>query len=40
MMGLRDDDAIASIVGRSAAKRHAYVVEPTGVASWDHRKLG
>jgi nitroimidazol reductase NimA-like FMN-containing flavoprotein (pyridoxamine 5'-phosphate oxidase superfamily) len=40
MMGLRDDDAIDSIVGETAAKRHAYVVEPTGVASWDHRKLG
>lgn len=39
MMGLRDDDAIAAIVGQTAAKRHAYVVEPTGVASWDHRKL-
>jgi general stress protein 26 len=39
MMGLEDDDAIASIVGRSAAKRYAYIVEPTDVASWDHRKL-
>jgi hypothetical protein len=39
MMGLEDDDAIASMVDQTAAKRHAYVVEPTGVASWDHRKL-
>jgi pyridoxine/pyridoxamine 5'-phosphate oxidase len=39
MMGLEDDDAIASIVEQTAAKRYAYVVEPTGVASWDHRKL-
>ncbi|MFB9837492.1 pyridoxamine 5'-phosphate oxidase family protein [Actinoallomurus acaciae] len=39
MMGLEDDDAIASVVGQTAAKRHAYIVEPTGVASWDHRKL-
>jgi hypothetical protein len=39
MMGLDDEDAIASVVDQTAAKRHAYVVEPTGVASWDHRKL-
>jgi general stress protein 26 len=39
MMGLDDDDAIASVVGQTAAKRYAYIVEPTGVASWDHRKL-
>jgi pyridoxine/pyridoxamine 5'-phosphate oxidase len=39
MMGLTDDDAIASVVDQTAAKRHAYIVEPTGVASWDHRKL-
>lgn len=39
MMGLEDDDAIASVVGETAAKRRAYVVEPSGVASWDHRKL-
>jgi hypothetical protein len=39
MMGLEDDHAIASIVEQTAAKRYAYVVEPTGVASWDHRKL-
>jgi hypothetical protein len=39
MMDLEDDDAIASIVGQTADKRYAYIVEPTGVASWDHRKL-
>jgi hypothetical protein len=39
MMDLEDDDAIASIVGQTADKRHAYIVEPTNVASWDHRKL-
>ncbi len=39
MMDLDDDEAIASIVEQTAAKRHAYIVEPTGVASWDHRKL-
>ncbi|WP_252828270.1 pyridoxamine 5'-phosphate oxidase family protein [Actinoallomurus soli] len=39
MMDLKDDDAIASLVDQTAAKRHAYIVEPTGVASWDHRKL-
>jgi general stress protein 26 len=39
MMDLEDDDTIASIVGQTADKRYAYIVEPTGVASWDHRKL-
>jgi pyridoxine/pyridoxamine 5'-phosphate oxidase len=39
MMGVEDDDAIASVVSQTAAKRYAYIVEPTGVASWDHRKL-
>lgn len=39
MMDLKDEDAIASLVEQTAAKRHAYIVEPTGVASWDHRKL-
>jgi len=40
MMGLEDEDAIAPFVEQTAAKRNAYIVEPTGVASWDHRKLG
>jgi uncharacterized pyridoxamine 5'-phosphate oxidase family protein len=39
MMSLEDDDAIAPFVEETAAKRYAYIVEPTGVASWDHRKL-
>ncbi|MCW2946168.1 MAG: pyridoxamine 5-phosphate oxidase [Actinoallomurus sp.] len=39
MMNLEDDDAIAPFVEETAAKRYAYIVEPTGVASWDHRKL-
>ena len=39
MMDLEDDDAIAPFVEQTAAKRHAYIVEPTSVASWDHRKL-
>jgi hypothetical protein len=34
MMGLKDDDVIAS----TADKRYARIVEPTGVASWDHRE--
>lgn len=40
MMGMEDDGAIAELVEHTAAKRYAYVVEPTRVASWDHRKLG
>lgn len=39
MMGLQDEDAIAPFVEATAAKRHAYLVEPTRVASWDHRKM-
>ena len=39
MMGLEDEDAIASAVAQTAAKRNAYIVEPVRVASWDHRKL-
>jgi hypothetical protein len=39
MMGLEDDAAIDSVVGETAAKRYAYIVEPTSVASWDHREL-
>ena len=40
MMDLDDDAAVRQVVEQTAAKRHAYIVEPTGVASWDHRKLG
>ncbi|GAA2601250.1 pyridoxamine 5'-phosphate oxidase family protein [Actinomadura fulvescens] len=32
-------EAIAPFVEATAAKRHAYLVEPVRVASWDHRKL-
>lgn len=39
MMGLDDDDGVRRLVDQTAAKRHAYIVEPTGVVSWDHRKL-
>lgn len=39
MMDLEDEDAIAPYVEQTAAKRTAYIVEPTSVASWDHRKL-
>ena len=39
MMNLEDEDAIAPFVEQTAAKRYAYIVEPTRVASWDHRKL-
>ncbi|WP_312881955.1 pyridoxamine 5'-phosphate oxidase family protein [Actinomadura alba] len=38
MMDLQDDD-VAPFVEQTAAKRHAYIVEPVRVASWDHRKL-
>jgi PPOX class probable F420-dependent enzyme len=38
MMGL-EDDAAAPNASHTAAKRHAYIVEPVRVASWDHRKL-
>ncbi|KAB2343289.1 pyridoxamine 5'-phosphate oxidase family protein [Actinomadura rudentiformis] len=37
--GSGGDDEIAPFVDATAAKRHAYLVEPVRVASWDHRKL-
>ena len=40
MTDLEDDDVIGAVVEQTAAKRHAYVVEPVRVASWDHRRLG
>lgn len=40
MMNLDDDASVRQVVEQTAAKRHAYIVEPTGVVSWDHRKLG
>jgi PPOX class probable F420-dependent enzyme len=39
MMDLQDEEAIAPFVEQTAAKRYAYLVEPTRVVSWDHRKL-
>ncbi|MBC6458344.1 pyridoxamine 5'-phosphate oxidase family protein [Actinomadura sp. HBU206391] len=38
MMDL-EDDAVTPFVEHTAAKRHAYIVEPVRVASWDHHKL-
>jgi nitroimidazol reductase NimA-like FMN-containing flavoprotein (pyridoxamine 5'-phosphate oxidase superfamily) len=34
-----DGEATAELVEFTAGKRHGYIVEPTRVASWDHRKL-
>jgi general stress protein 26 len=39
MMGDVEDDELAALVGATAAKRYAVVVEPVRVASWDHRKM-
>jgi hypothetical protein len=39
MMGDAEDDAIADLVKATAAKRHAVIVEPVRVASWDHSKM-
>jgi len=39
MMNLEDEAVVAPFVEQTAAKRYAYVVEPTRIASWDHRKL-
>jgi len=35
-----NDDELEAAFGRAASKNTAVVVEPTKVASWDHRKLG
>jgi len=40
MLDGQADDAIDPFVAATAAKRHAYLVDPGRVASWDHRKLG
>ena len=34
------DDELETAFGRFASKNTAVVVEPTKIASWDHRKLG
>jgi hypothetical protein len=39
MMDLQDQDDVTALVEQTGAKRHAYVVEPVRVASWDHSKL-
>jgi nitroimidazol reductase NimA-like FMN-containing flavoprotein (pyridoxamine 5'-phosphate oxidase superfamily) len=39
MMNLENEADIAPFVEQTAAKRNAYLVEITRVASWDHRKL-
>jgi PPOX class probable F420-dependent enzyme len=39
MLDGQGDDVIAPFVAATAAKRHAYIVDPVRVASWDHRKL-
>lgn len=39
MMDLQDEEALTAFVEHTAAKRHAYLVEPIRVASWNHRKL-
>ncbi len=39
MMNLENEADIAPFVEQTAAKRDAYLVEITRVASWDHRKL-
>jgi PPOX class probable F420-dependent enzyme len=39
-MAAMPDEAVAGHVAQTARKRVAYVVEPTRVVSWDHRKLG
>jgi PPOX class probable F420-dependent enzyme len=38
--GTEDDAALRRYVEHSGRKRIAFVVEPTRVVSWDHRKLG
>ena len=32
-------DALEDYVAQAARKRFGYIVEPTRIASWDHRKL-
>ncbi|MCW2876390.1 MAG: hypothetical protein JWQ95_490 [Sphaerisporangium sp.] len=39
MTGLRDADELRGYVEQTGRKRVAYIVEPTRVVSWDHRKL-
>jgi PPOX class probable F420-dependent enzyme len=39
MTGLRDADELRGYVEQTGRKRVAYIIEPTRVVSWDHRKL-
>lgn len=42
MTGMSDDaadDGLRGYVEQTGRKRVAYIIEPTRVASWDHRKL-
>jgi Uncharacterized stress protein (general stress protein 26) len=39
MMDIQDEDEIAPVVELTAAKRYAYLVDISRVASWDHSKL-
>jgi hypothetical protein len=39
MMDIQDEAEIAPFVEQTAAKRYAYVVNISRVASWDHAKL-
>ena len=34
------DEELEAAFGRAASKNTAVIVEPTTIASWDHRKLG
>jgi hypothetical protein len=38
-MGDVSDADARAFAEATASKRYAYIVEPTRVASWDHRKL-
>ena len=38
-MGGVPADALEDYVAQAARKRLGYIVEPTRIASWDHRKL-
>ena len=39
-LGNIDDPGVQAFIDAQAHKRHAYLITPTSVASWDHRKLG
>lgn len=39
-LGSVDDPGVQGFIDAQARKRHAYLITPTSIASWDHRKLG